>query len=104
MSFGNGRLECPVCLEQDRADRVWCRLPCDHAVCLGCLLKLRTKACPLCRLDLSTALSDTLFVSQTIAGSASETETSPGITDEAIARWRRMLLRRRPSADATTRD
>lgn len=43
--------ECPVCFEPLEAT-IASRPPCGHEICLGCLLLLRERRCPLCRADL----------------------------------------------------
>tara|TARA_Y100000748_G_scaffold174411_2_gene145966 strand:+ start:595 stop:1017 length:423 start_codon:yes stop_codon:yes gene_type:complete len=43
--------ECPVCF-RTLHDTIRTTPPCGHTVCLQCLLRLRQRACPLCRADL----------------------------------------------------
>lgn len=44
-----------MCFEELH-ERVVCTFPCQHAICLQCLLSLQMSACPLCRRDLTTCL------------------------------------------------
>lgn len=50
-------MECPVCLEP-LAGRIRVLLPCDHTLCVRCLLRLRPPRCPLCRADLAEYLEN----------------------------------------------
>ena len=46
---------CSVCYES-----TWLTsTPCNHPICVGCLLKLRKKECPMCRLDLTESFPET---------------------------------------------
>lgn len=45
-------MECPVCFEP-LAGRIRALLPCEHTLCMRCLLRLRPPRCPLCRADLT---------------------------------------------------
>lgn len=41
--------ECPVCFEES-STRIWVVTPCNHGMCLACLMRLKRPAnCPLCR-------------------------------------------------------
>ena len=49
--------ECPICLEETRANAAWVVFPCAHATCRPCYERLTAKpqqdaACPLCRAPL----------------------------------------------------
>lgn len=44
-----------MCFEELH-ERVVCTFPCQHAICLHCLLSLHAPACPLCRRDLIPCL------------------------------------------------
>ena len=44
-----------MCFEELH-ERVVCTFPCQHAICLHCLLSLHAPSCPLCRRDLIPCL------------------------------------------------
>jgi len=46
-------MECPVCYECEflNGDLLW--LECLHPLCRQCLLKLETRKCPMCRVDIN---------------------------------------------------
>ena len=50
---------CPVCYE-DLDGRITTVLPCRHALCLDCFVKLRGYACILCRDDFEGAVPEAL--------------------------------------------
>mgnify|MGYP005646898539 FL=1 len=56
------QMECCVCLERfgEVDQRIECRLPCTHSVCLHCLVAGPLQACPLCRQPLRRALPPAL--------------------------------------------
>ena len=69
--------ECCVCLEE-----VWTAYtPCRHLLCLGCLLKLVNKKCPLCKSDL-TAKLPAVFLDIVKKSSIEEDKNKIDINDE----------------------
>lgn len=47
--------ECPICYEELQK-RIFCITPCRHKICLVCIVKMKTKSCPICRNDLSNLI------------------------------------------------
>ena len=47
--------ECPVCF-CDMSKTIKAVMPCNHSVCMRCILKLRDPRCVLCRYDLKDVL------------------------------------------------
>lgn len=47
--------ECPICYEELQ-NRIFCIMPCKHKICLVCIVKMKTKTCPICRNDLSNLI------------------------------------------------
>ena len=39
-------MECPICLEKDK----WItETPCNHKLCISCIIELKENRCPFCR-------------------------------------------------------
>jgi hypothetical protein len=46
--------ECPVCLTEQKRNKTF---HCSHKLCLGCLAKMESFACPMCRADFKQDLT-----------------------------------------------
>jgi hypothetical protein len=44
--------ECPICYEELQK-RIYCVTPCNHKICLDCIVKMKTSTCHICRNDIS---------------------------------------------------
>ena len=51
-------MNCPICY--DHEDIFTVKLPCDHSLCLSCLVSMKQRICPICRSNFEKIIKRTL--------------------------------------------
>ncbi len=52
-------MDCPICYEHDK-NIFYVKLPCNHSLCLSCLVSLEKRSCPVCRYDFEKIIEKTI--------------------------------------------